>query len=136
MNTQPIAAGDYIIYTNGARYELGLVKRVNGDGSAFVYYHDGDTASKTPRDCMHQLVNQHSIAVTTLGAQQRRLDLFPICGLLALAELHIQYTVVDYSIDTCSILVPDAQFDQAYEIGKQILVNLVKTTQKEDPHHA
>jgi len=59
-------AGEYIIYTNGDRYEIGRIKRLCPDG-AFVCYHEGDTAAKTPYDKMHKLVNAYVIKGTTLG---------------------------------------------------------------------
>lgn len=62
------AEGEYIIYRNGDNYELGKIKRVVEDG-AFVYYHEGDTAAKTPFDCMHKLINGFVIKETTLGGQ-------------------------------------------------------------------
>lgn len=58
--------GELIIYQNGGRYEIGKVKRIVEDG-AFVYYHGGNTASKTPFDCMHKLVNAYTIKETILG---------------------------------------------------------------------
>ena len=58
--------GDYIIYQNGDRFELGRIKRIVDDG-AFVWYHEGDTASKTPFDCMHKLINGYVIKRTSLG---------------------------------------------------------------------
>jgi hypothetical protein len=58
--------GDYIIYQNGDRYEIGKIKRIVGDG-AFVWYHDGDTAAKTPFDCMHKITNDYVIGETSLG---------------------------------------------------------------------
>lgn len=58
--------GELIIYQNGDRYEIGKIKRIVDDG-AFVYYHSGDTASKTPFDCMHKLVNSYCITHTILG---------------------------------------------------------------------
>lgn len=60
--------GELIIYKNGDRYEIGKIKRLCEDG-AFVWYHEGDTASKTPYDCMHKLVNRYCIRVTTLGGR-------------------------------------------------------------------
>ena len=57
--------GEYIIYQNGDRYEIGRVKRVCEDG-AFVCYHEGETASKTPFDCMHKLTNSYCIKDTSL----------------------------------------------------------------------
>ena len=58
--------GEYIVYQNGDRFELGLIKRVVNDG-AFVWYHDGSTAAKTPFDCMHKLINGYTIIQTSLG---------------------------------------------------------------------
>ena len=58
--------GEYIIYVNGDRYEIGKINRIVRDG-AFVWYHSGDTASKTPFDCMHKLVNGYLIGETGLG---------------------------------------------------------------------
>lgn len=58
--------GEYIIYVNGDRYEIGKIKRIVEDG-AFVWYSSGDTAAKTPFDCMHKLVNAYCIGETALG---------------------------------------------------------------------
>lgn len=58
--------GEYIVYVNGDRYEIGRIKSLRDDG-AFVYYHEGDTAAKTPYDCMHKLTNGYCIKETTLG---------------------------------------------------------------------
>jgi hypothetical protein len=58
--------GDYIIYQNGDRYEIGKIKRITHDG-AFVWYHDGETASKTSFDQMHKITNDYVIGETSLG---------------------------------------------------------------------
>ena len=58
--------GEYIIYRNGDRYEIGKIKRIVDDG-AFVWYHDGDTAAKTPFDCMYKIINNYVIGETSLG---------------------------------------------------------------------
>lgn len=58
--------GDLFIYQNGDRFEIGKIKRVCEDG-VFAYYHSGDTASKTPFDCMHKLINSYCIKNTNLG---------------------------------------------------------------------
>lgn len=58
--------GEYIIYVNGDRYEIGKIKRIVRDG-AFVWYSSGDTAAKTPFDCMHKLENEYVICETSLG---------------------------------------------------------------------
>lgn len=58
--------GEYIIYVNGDRYEIGKIKRIVNDG-AFVWYSSGDTAAKTPFDCMHKQKNGYLIGETNLG---------------------------------------------------------------------
>ena len=60
--------GELIIYQNGDRYEIGKIKRITDNG-AFVYYSEGDTASKTPFDCMHKLTNAYTIKKTALGGE-------------------------------------------------------------------
>ena len=61
--------GEYIIYVNGDRYEIGKIKRITETG-AFVWYHDGETAAKTPFDCMHKLANACCIEQTRLGGEE------------------------------------------------------------------
>lgn len=60
--------GEYIIYVNGDRYELGRIKSLREDG-AFVAYHEGETGAKTPYDLMHKLTNGYTIKETTLGGE-------------------------------------------------------------------
>lgn len=66
IDIDDINAGDYIIYVNGDRYELGRVKSVTYDG-AFVCYHEGETAAKTSFHDMHPLINARCIEKTSLG---------------------------------------------------------------------
>lgn len=61
-----LVPGQYILYRNGDRYELGRVKRVTETGP-FVWYSAGDTASKTPWDCVIPLENARNIVKTDLG---------------------------------------------------------------------
>ena len=60
--------GELIIYQNGDRFEIGKIKRITEDG-AFVWYHEGETAAKTPFDCMHKLVNAYTILKNSLGGE-------------------------------------------------------------------
>lgn len=60
--------GEYIIYRNGESYQIGKIKRITPDG-AFVWYHEGDTASKTPHALMHKLTNGYTILETSIGGQ-------------------------------------------------------------------
>ncbi len=58
--------GEYVVYVNCDRYELGRIKSLREDG-AFVAYHEGETGAKTPYDLMHKLSNEFVIKDTTLG---------------------------------------------------------------------
>jgi hypothetical protein len=49
--------GDLIIYQNGDRYEIGVIKSLREHG-AFVTYSNGDTCAMTPYNCMHPITNQ------------------------------------------------------------------------------
>ena len=60
--------GELILYQNGSRFEIGKIKRIVDDG-AFVYYSEGETAAKTPFDCMRKIINAHTIKSTSLGGE-------------------------------------------------------------------
>ena len=49
--------GEYFVYKNGERLELGMIKRRIDDDTYACYYHMGDTAAHTPVRCMHKLEN-------------------------------------------------------------------------------
>lgn len=65
--------GEYIIYVNGDIFEIGKIKSLRDDG-AFVNYHEGETASKTPYDLMHKLVNGFCIKQTSLGGGHDKIN--------------------------------------------------------------
>lgn len=58
--------GEYIIYRNGEKYEIGRIKSIHPDG-CFIAYHSGETGAKTPFELMHKLINAYTIKETTLG---------------------------------------------------------------------
>lgn len=64
--------GDLVVYvpkdSNGNVYkcEIGKIKRIDGD-SAFVYFHSGETASKTNLSDLIKIDNQSYIQLTMLG---------------------------------------------------------------------
>ena len=58
--------GEYVLYKNGDSFFVGKIKRIVDDG-AFVFYHSGDTASKTPFDKLRKIDNSYVIASTLLG---------------------------------------------------------------------
>ena len=63
--------GEYIIYINGDVIEIGRIKRIT-EGGAFVWYHSGETAAKTPFDCMHKLMISYVIESSKLGGEDAR----------------------------------------------------------------
>ena len=70
-NSKDWNPGELIIYQNGDRFEIGKIKRITEDG-AFVWYHEGETAAKTPFDCMYKLVNGYVIEQESLGGEEGR----------------------------------------------------------------
>lgn len=55
--------GEIVLYQNGDNFELGEVKKVNDDKTAFVYYHKGKTAARTPFENLHKIQNLHSFDI-------------------------------------------------------------------------
>ena len=67
---QTFKNGEYFIYVNGDKYEIGKVKRPNNNGTGyFCYYHSGTTAANTPTDLMHKLINAYCITADVLGGE-------------------------------------------------------------------
>lgn len=62
-------AGQYIIYMNGNRTEIGRIKRITDNG-VFAFYSEGDTAAKTPFDRMWPIINDYVIQTTSLGGER------------------------------------------------------------------
>lgn len=71
--------GELVLYQNGSRFEIGEIQRIVSDG-AFVYYHEGDTAAKTPFDCLRKIVNAYTIKETSLGSKRKAMMTCPKCG--------------------------------------------------------
>lgn len=65
-------AGEYFVYRNGDRLELGMVLGPSPNGGYWCFYHSGETASNTPTRCMHKLENAYVISETTLGGERGR----------------------------------------------------------------
>lgn len=81
--------GDWVIYTNGGRKEVGLVKRVNEarppeccPTSYFVWYHEGDTAACTPASTLQRIespdpftnVVNNAYAIESLKTRKETMD--------------------------------------------------------------
>lgn len=67
------SVGEYIIYRNGEKYELGRIKSLREDG-AFVAYHEAETGALTPYDHMHKLINRYCIKDTSIGGDYFKAD--------------------------------------------------------------
>jgi len=57
---------EIVLYQNGDSFEVGKIKRLCDDG-AFVWYHSGDTAAKTPYENLHKLQNAVYLSDANLG---------------------------------------------------------------------
>lgn len=65
--------GDIVLYKrrgSDEHYEIGEVSSVCTDGSndCFVYYHQGDTAARTPYDCLRRISNLYAFDVKRIKA--------------------------------------------------------------------
>ena len=60
--------GQYVIYENGDKIEIGRIKTLEENG-AFVAYHEGETGAKTPYELMKPIDNDYCIKGTTLGGE-------------------------------------------------------------------
>lgn len=55
-----------VIYTNGTKVELGIVKKVCGDDEYFVNYHTGDTAARTHARHLSKISNRYAYHIFRL----------------------------------------------------------------------
>lgn len=60
--------GEPVIYQNGDRYELGVVKQKSRSKNPtyFCYYHTGDTAAATPQESLHKISNRYAFKIIRL----------------------------------------------------------------------
>lgn len=55
-----------VIYTNGTKVELGIVKKVCGDDEYFINYHTGDTAARTHARHLSKISNRYAYHIVRL----------------------------------------------------------------------
>ena len=55
-----------VIYINGTKAELGVVKKVCGEDDYFINYHTGDTAARTHASHLMKVSNQYAFHITRL----------------------------------------------------------------------
>lgn len=58
--------GEPVIYVNGTKAELGVVKKVCGDDEYFVNYHTGDTAARTHARHLVKVSNRYAYHIVRL----------------------------------------------------------------------
>lgn len=69
VNYPKYVPGEAVIYQNGDRYELGIVKTVCDGGKSdeyFINYHTGDTAARTHARHLHKICNGYAFHVIRL----------------------------------------------------------------------
>ena len=54
--------GQIVIYKGSNGYELGKIKKIKDNNSAWVWYHSGDTAALTDFDLIKPLINDYCIS--------------------------------------------------------------------------
>lgn len=54
--------GQLVIYKGSNGYEIGKIKKIKDNNSAWVWYHSGDTAALTDFDLIEPLVNDYCIS--------------------------------------------------------------------------
>ena len=63
--------GEAVIYQNGDRFELGIVKKVCGGDDYFVNYHTGNTAARTNARHLHKISNLYAFHVIRLDPDDK-----------------------------------------------------------------
>ena len=72
MDKTLFTVGEIVIYQNGDRFELGIVKSVcerktdDWEQDYFVNYHTGDTAARTGESNLHKIENRYAFHVIRL----------------------------------------------------------------------
>ena len=111
---QKYEVGEPVVYTNGDKVELGVVKKVCGDDEYFVNYHTGDTAARTHARHLSKISNQYAFHVARLDpdGNERLMN-----GLAALERYCIYPNANDYEIIKKNEITQD-EFDLLKEILK------------------
>lgn len=68
MGGQEFKRGEYVVYLNGDRCEIGRIKGT-GERGSYVAYHEGETGALTPNGSLFKIRNAHTIKKTTLGGE-------------------------------------------------------------------
>lgn len=63
--------GEAVLYQNGDRFELGIIKSVCGNNEYFVWYHTGDTAARTHARHLHKISNEYAFHIIRLDPDDK-----------------------------------------------------------------
>ena len=74
IKAEDLRPGQLVLYTNGATYEIGKVKRIADDHNAFIWYSEGDTAEKTELVRISPIRNVDVVKETSLGGTEAMFD--------------------------------------------------------------
>ena len=53
--------GQLVIYEGSNGYEIGKIKKIKDDHSAWIWYHSGDTTALTDFDLINPLINDYCL---------------------------------------------------------------------------
>ena len=68
--------GEVVLYQNGERFELGVVKEVL-DNKYRVWYHTGDTTALTNEEHLHKIENAYAFNIIRKSANKEDINLCP-----------------------------------------------------------
>jgi len=64
MMMNKFEVGEVVLYQNGDKFELGIVKRFgNKPNTYFIWYHMGDTAACTDEINLHKIINLYAFDI-------------------------------------------------------------------------
>lgn len=69
-NISTYTVGEPVIYQNGDRFELGIVKSVCGSDEYFINYHTGDTAARTHARNLHKISNAYAFFIKRIHSDE------------------------------------------------------------------
>lgn len=66
--------GEPVIYQNGDKFELGIVKSICGHDEYFINYHTGDTAARTHARHLHKISNNYAFGIVRFNPDDEKID--------------------------------------------------------------
>lgn len=63
--------GEAVLYQNGDRFELGIIKTICDNNEYFVWYHTGDTAARTHARNLHKISNEYTFHIIRLDPEDK-----------------------------------------------------------------